>query len=480
MEDKQVICIDIGSTWTKAARFRLVGNRFDLEARAVVPTTTDYLPNGFYEALSKLNPEIAWQTEDPAPIEVRFSSSAKGGLNIAVVGLVPELTLQIGRLAAFSAGARISAAFPFKLTQSFVKTINDANPDILLLCGGTDGGNERYVCENAKVIARSDFSGTVVYAGNHFAVDQIKEILADKKLLVTENLMPDFGKLNIQPARQAIRQVFLQQIVMGKGLNKLVEKFSLEPVPTPLAVFQLTEAIGKHVSGWQNFAMIDMGGATTDIYSFSPAHYEESGTVLKGILEPTLKRTVEGDLGIRVSARAVVETAATMLHQRLNDAAAIKRLESYVALLVQNTSHLPDRQEEEMFDRLLTDACIHNAFLRHAGYVERVYTARGPVWAQSGKDLRKTAKIIGTGGYLTRMVDSDYIVDVPPGEITADERIPLVPEKYEYFVDTNYIFPLLGCLANDFPVQSATTAVSSLKRIQSNESVKESCHREFT
>ena len=148
----QFICVDIGSTYTKGAVFRMAESIFSVEKRAVSPTTVENLPDGFYAVLGELLPDCDVRSLDASnsPCPISFSSSAKGGLKVAVVGLVPEMSLNIARLAAFSAGAKICASYPYQLTSSHIKKIEAEKPDILLLCGGTDGGNEKYVTENAK------------------------------------------------------------------------------------------------------------------------------------------------------------------------------------------------------------------------------------------------------------------------------------------------------------------------------------------
>lgn len=483
MIDPTLICVDIGSTWTKAAVFNQSHDRFSLEKRAAVATTTDYLPDCFFAVLHQLMPRYSWRTIEAGkpPVPVYFSSSAKGGLKVAVVGLVPEMSLQIARLAACSAGARVCASFPYRLTRSCIATIERTQPDILLLCGGTDGGNERYVTENAQAIADSDFSGTVVYAGNNQAVDRVSDLLSGRDLVVCDNLMPDFGRLNIEPVREAIRRVFLARIVSGKGLSEIVSLFGVQPLPTPLAVFNLVDVIGINLPEWQNFALIDMGGATTDFYSYGEAYCPDSGTFMKGIVEPSLKRTVEGDLGMRVSAESAFlsgeEYLAAMLHQSPAEMAALK---AYVDGLAANPSHLPVNGCEALFDRLLAGTCIYHSMMRHAGTIEEVFTAKGRVWAQAGKDLRRVNRIIGTGGYLAACARQGDPVILPRQPLNRTEKVPLLPEKFEYFADPEYILPLLGNLAEAFPHKSAVTAISYLKKMQENPEDKESFHCEFT
>lgn len=483
MIDAMTICVDIGSTWTKGAIFKQSHDRFSVEARAAVATTTDHLPDGFFAVLQSLRPNIDWRaTENRQPaLPVFFSSSAKGGLKVAVVGLVPEMSLHIARLAAFSAGARICAAFPYRLTRGHIATIEQTQPDILLLCGGTDGGNERYVLENAQILAKSKFTGTIVYAGNNLAADGVADLLSERDLVLCENLMPDFGRLNIEPVREAIRKVFLARIVSGKGLSEIVDRFGIQPLPTPLAVLNLVQAIGNNQPEWQNFALIDLGGATTDFYSFGNSHCPESGAIMKGIVEPALKRTVEGDLGMRVSAEsALLSSEEFLAHLAKSNGQNIDSLKAYVEKLAANPGYLPDNSEEICFDKLLAAGCVYHSLLRHAGTIEEIYTTKGAVWAQTGKDLRRVNRIVGTGGYLSACARNGEHVLMPDRPIRQSEKIPLLPEKYSYYVDMDYILPLLGNLAETYPQKSALTAINYLKKLQINPDVKESFYSEFT
>ena len=469
MGNNKYICVDIGSTYTKGAIFKEIDNRFEVEKRAVSPTTVEHLPNGFYAVLSQLLPDCDVQSlnAENSPCPVYFSSSAKGGLKVAVIGLVPEMSLNIGRLAAFSAGAKICASYPFQLKKRHIKLIEEQNPDILLLCGGTDGGNEKYVTENSEAIADSGFKGTVVYAGNNYVADDISDILSEKEHVIVENVMPDFGKLNIEPVRKAIRNIFLNKIVSGKGLNKIVDAFKIQPVPTPLAVYNLVKAIGSSLNEeWQNIALIDMGGATTDIYSNGEAYDPDSGNVMKGIIEPKLKRTVEGDLGMRVSAESAYETGEEYI--KTVSGYSEEQMNEYKAFIEKvhaNTDYLPTEEKEKAFDRYLASACVYHSLIRHCGVMEEVYTCNGRVYAQTGKDLRKVSKIIGTGGYLAALGRADESIVIPNAPVVPAEKIPLLPTKFEYYSDSNYILPLLGNLAEKFPELCANTVVSVLRKI---------------
>lgn len=296
---KKIISLDLGSTWTKGAIFALDESGLKLEKGVVVPTTQANLVQGFSQALAGLlqKDKDTPLRELTGPAEIYFSSLAKGGLRIAAIGLVPDLTLQLANLTAMSAGVKVIASYSFTLTRSDIGQLEKPQPDILLFSGGTDGGNNQYVLENARKLAASSLSCTVIYAGNRAAAEEVVGLMQAKEVIVTENLMPEVGQVNLEPAREKIREIFLDRIISGRGLSEIVELCQTFPKPTPLAVFELIEAIPRNQAGWSDIAAIDLGGATTDFYSNTESYLETDTVILKGIREPKVKRTVEGDLG---------------------------------------------------------------------------------------------------------------------------------------------------------------------------------------
>ncbi|WP_323116231.1 glutamate mutase L, partial [Klebsiella variicola] len=202
---------------------------------------------------------------------------------------------------AHSAGAKVSQHFAYKLNRTDIRKLEQTPPDIFLFTGGTDGGDVGYGLQNAKMLAESDLNCSIIYAGNRDIQDDIAEILGHKELTVVNNILPSLDSPNPFDARKAICDIFLKKIVKGKGLDVIVEQTGEEPRPTPFSVFELVQQIRDNVPGWEEFVLMDMGGATTDIYS-SCNNSLLPDTILHGIPEPKVKRTVEGDLGMRVSA----------------------------------------------------------------------------------------------------------------------------------------------------------------------------------
>ncbi len=457
----KIVSIDIGSTWTKGAIFQLENNQLKLISRAAHKTTIDNLATGFFHVLETLAPTYS-SSVAKNEMKLFYSSSAKGGLAVAALGIVPDITLETAKIAAFSAGAKINHCFSYHLTEADLTEMQNSAPDILLFTGGTDGGNSDYVLSNARKLAELDLDCSIIYAGNRAVADQVSQILVEKELTVVDNILPEIDQHNPQPARDAMRDIFLAKIVKGKGLHTIIEQINEQPLPTPFAVHELTRHIRNHVQGWEEFIVLDLGGATTDVYS---CHKEQLGaaTVLRGLLEPEIKRTVEGDLGLRISAQAAVESNPALLANELGKYLQTQEsLVEYANKVSHSPDHIGSNKLDQQKDQLIAGSCIANACARHAGRMHKVHTADGIVNVQTGRDLRSVKKLIGSGGYLansTLFTPNDWLNKIP--EDNRGRQV-LLPDTITYFQDDQYLLPLLGNIAQQYPEAAAQAAIDSL------------------
>jgi uncharacterized protein (TIGR01319 family) len=438
----KALLIDFGSTFTKATLA-------DLEPPGLIgtfraPTTADTdLMDGFHRAIEGFSPEQL----DGIAVK-RASSSAAGGLKIAAVGLVPQLTVKAAREAALGAGARVVAACAYTLTEDEIRKIKDLKPDLLLLAGGTDGGDKRTILENAARIAESELSAPVVVAGNKAAAPQAEAILKDKvsRVVVTGNVMPDINVLAVEPARRAIRELYLQEITKAKGWEHVQKQVGLA-MPTPLAVMKAGELCGK-VRG-EEIMIVDVGGATTDIHSFADGAPKRSGCILKGLPEPFIKRTVEGDLGMRVSLRSLLEViSAKGLPAEIPFAASDGEMAAFIDRVSSDRGSLARNEREKHFDRAFAVACIREALRRHAGTVTEAYTPEGKLWVQSGKDLTEVEMLIATGGALVFADDPGSLLKAG---LRPDDPLSLTPRRPRLALDHQYTLYAVGLLADLYP-----------------------------
>lgn len=461
----RTVSVDIGSTWTKAALFGREGDTLTLINHVITPTTPHHLAEGFFTCLNQLlNVCDARSLLHRGEINLKYSSSAKGGLAVAAMGLVPSITLETAKVTAWSAGAKITQHYAYKLNRHDIQALENTPPDIILFTGGTDGGETSYGLANARALAESNLDCAMIYAGNRDIQNDVQAILAHKELTIVENVLPDLDHPHPHAAREAICDIFLQRIVKGKGLDVIVNETGEKPMPTPWTVYELVKAISHYDSEWQEFMLIDMGGATTDVYS-ACSNSLTPDTVHHGVPEPFIKRTVEGDLGMRVSAMVVGESTRELVDIIFASQTERKAaFYAYLRHLMTYPGYLPANSEEEEFDTLLAGLCVGYASERHAGRKKQVCTCVGNVDLQLGRDLTPVRKVIGSGGWLSRASQFDIHHWLKYRELDDDGRRILLPNQFTYYRDSSGLLPLLANVARLDPQLAARTSIHCLTR----------------
>ncbi len=483
------VCLDIGSTWTKATAVDPAALRIVATANARTTAETD-VNIGVSEALAELSARTG-----NMPVERRLAcSSAAGGLRMVAVGLVPELTAEAARRASFSAGAKVIRTFSHELTTSDLADLSALQPDILLLCGGTDGGNRRVLLHNAAALAGMAADFPVVLAGNRSVSDEAAALLRNggKQVTQTENVMPEFGRLNLEPAREAIREVFLRRIVKAKGLDRMATLIDALPIPTPFAVLNAVRLLAEGLpgeEGWGDMLALDPGGATTDVYSMAKGEPTLPGVLWKGLPEPYAKRTVEGDLGIRLNARSIADTFESGFRgiRRLAAAAGVSEeaASGWLEAIGRNPGILPANgvqitgsqvertpcgitaptsEDSLLLDKALTARSLQIALQRHAGTLEETFTPMGRVHVQNGKDLTGVRRLLLTGGPLVNAPDPAGLAAsiLQSSEISQGLRT-LLPDKMDMFLDQSYILAAMGLLAEMQPLAALRIIKKEMK-----------------
>lgn len=466
------LLIDFGSTYTK---LRAV----DLDRRALIgtaqgPSTVQTDVNvGMRAALEALRAKVGTL---PAFRYRLASSSAAGGLRMVTVGLVKELTAEAARRAALGAGAKLVGSFAYRLTSVDLESIQRLAPDILLLAGGTDGGNTEVVAHNAAALAASSLACPIVYAGNRGAVDEVRRRLQGRALSICENVMPEFNVLDIEPARAAIREIFIQRIVHAKGIDRAANEFDAVLMPTPAAVMEgarlLADGHGG-VAGLGELVVVDPGGATTDVHSVAVGAPASPAVVQRGLPEPRVKRTVEGDLGMRHNATTIAEVASVAAIA--SDAGVSgDEASAWVVRLAADVEHLPANATEKAMEGALARAAVRIAMRRHCGTTQVVHTVHGPVTAQEGKDLTNVNALVGTGGVFAHGDDPRALLAA--GLARAEEPDSLRPRAPRLLVDRHYVLYACGLLAQAEPGAALDFARAHLADVTQEEAHERTAH----
>lgn len=457
------LLIDFGSTYTKLRAIDLEQAQILASGQGPSTVTTD-VTIGLNTALADLEHKLGGLP----PFKYRLaSSSAAGGLRMVTIGLVRELTAEAARMAALGAGAKVVETFANRLTPADELRIAQLAPDIILLAGGTDGGNHDVIRNNALSIAKSALACPIVVAGNRDVAQDVVVTLVEhgKTALLTENVMPRFGELNIDPAREAIRQVFIDRIVHAKGIDRAAARFDAVLMPTPAAVMEGARLLADGPDGrggLGDLLVVDIGGATTDVHSVSYGAPAQEGVIQHGLPEPRVKRTVEGDLGMRHNAATIVDAIGVEVVSARSGLTE-DLINEYLTTIAAEVEHLPRTPAEAAFDEALAWAAVRLAVKRHAGTVQVVQTVQGPVMVQTGKDLTAVSHVIGTGGPLAYgMTPASVLQAAIADETDAFSLRPVAPRL---FADSDYLLYAAGLLAAIEPEPAFNLARKSLKHI---------------
>ncbi|MFL6061592.1 MAG: glutamate mutase L [Marmoricola sp.] len=434
-----VVCVDFGSTFTKVALVETGPGRLLGTAQRPTSLATDVLDG--YEAARA---ELVADHPDAAKAPVLACSSAGGGLRIAVVGNEELVTAEAGRRVALSSGGKVVAVLAGGLDENRLTELRAAAPDVVLLVGGTDGGNSAQLLGDARVLAAARWSGPVVVAGDIEAREEVAGLLAaaGTPYRLADNVVPRIGVLAPETARAAIREVFLAHVIGGKDLSRSPDFAAMVLGATPDVVLtgvELLAAVHGSSQPGSGVVVVDVGGATTDVHSVVVLDPEEAVLAREVVALTPVTRTVEGDLGMRWSA---VSTAQAAIEAGLAGADLLAVAERRAA----DPTLLPADESSGQEDLRLAGAAAVLAVRRHVGRSRVVLSPEGRVVERSGKNLRAVDLLVASGGVF-RAAPAGAATAVLAAATGPDPDGWQYPEAPTVLVDTSSVLAAAGLLA---------------------------------
>ena len=452
-----VLIAEIGSTTT-------VVNAFDnLESENPVFLGQGQAPTsvkegdvniGLQAAIEDMKKNLHIENENLEYRHMLATSSAAGGLRMTVHGLVYDMTVKAAKEAALGAGANIHLITAGKLSKVDMIKLDRIKPNIILIAGGVDYGERETALYNSEIIAASDLDIPVIYAGNIAVADDVKLIFEsyskEKNLHVVPNVYPKIDILNIEPTREVIQDIFEKHITEAKGMEKIREMVNGPIIPTPGAVMKASKILKDEIG---DLVTIDVGGATTDIHSVT-----EGTEKVKKVLvepEPVAKRTVEGDLGVFINKKNIVDIIKIEnLEKELN--MTFEDIENFT----NSDIAIPESEEHKRFIERLTKEAVIVSINRHAGGYRTYFGGKTNTLA-FGKDLTGVKWLIGTGGALTRLTAREEILNSISQFNRVDKLLPTA--EAQVLIDNDYIMASLGVLSSLYKEAAVKLLLKSLK-----------------
>lgn len=462
-----ILATDCGSTTTKAILIEKVDGQYRQTWRGEAPTTVEApladVTAGVINSVTELG-ELAGRRlvgDDGRIIhpangnegcDIYIStSSAGGGLQMMVAGVVREMTAASAKRAALGAGAIVMdviASNDKRRPHEQIQRIRELRPDMVLISGGTDGGTTTHVVQIAELIAParplprfgSQYKMPVIYAGNKDAAPLVREVFDEAvDLSIVENLRPVLERENLGPARDRIHEVFLEHVMAhAPGYDKLIEWTDAPIMPTPGAVGNILQTIAERQG--INAVGVDIGGATTDVFS---------------VFDGTFNRTVSANLGMsysisNVCAEATLPNILRWVHLAMDE----RELRNRVKNKMIRPTTIPQTLEALIFEQAVAREALRLAYIQHKEFATTLKGVQqqrtvGDVFSQqtSGQtivDNMKLDLLVASGGVLSH---------APRMQQTAAMLIDsFEPEGVTTLAkDSIFMMPHLGVLAQVHP-----------------------------
>lgn len=463
-EPKSILATDCGSTTTKAILIeRQASGEYRLVVRGEAPTTVEApfedVTKGVLNAVREVEEltgrklvseeeTIIRPQRDGEGVDIYVStSSAGGGLQMMVTGVVKSMTAESAERAALGAGAIVMdviASNDGRLPHQKIERIRRLRPDMILLSGGVDGGTTKHVVELAELLAAANprprlgigFALPVIYAGNRDAREEVKralERLVDLKMV--ENIRPVLERENLKPARDAIHDLFMEHVMaQAPGYRKLMEWTNAPIMPTPGAVGYIMETIARREG--INLVGVDIGGATTDVFS---------------VFEGVFNRTVSANLGMSYSisnvlAEAGIDNILRWVPFNIDE----EDLRNRIGNKMIRPTTIPQTLRELQVEQAIAREALRLAFEQHKKF------AVGLKGIQQERTISDTFEQVTTGQTLVNMMALDILVGSGGVLSHAPKRAQAAQMMIDAFqpegitrlaVDSIFMMPQLGVLA---------------------------------
>jgi len=459
---KIILATDCGSTTTKAILIQCIDGVYRLTHRGEAPTTVEApfedVTRGVLNAIIELEElsgitildgeNIISPIKNGDGVDIYIStSSAGGGLQMMVGGVVKSMTGESAQRAALGAGAIVMdvlASNDGRLYHEKVKRIRQLRPDMILLSGGIDGGTVTHVVELAEILKAAnpkprlghDYKLPIIYAGNNKASSAIDERLGNiSDLIIVDNIRPTLEKENLQPSRDKIHDLFMEHVMaQAPGYKKLMEWADAPIMPTPGAVGEIIKKISEEES--ISVVGVDIGGATTDIFS---------------VFDKQFNRTVSANLGMSYSvcnvlAESGIENVMRWMPFEING----EILMNHIANKMIRPTTIPQTLEALIIEQAIAREALRLSFKQHKNFAVKLKGIQQERTISDAFEQTTSGETLVDLMGLDMLVGSGGVLSHAPRRNQAARMLidSFLPEGItQLAVDSIFMMPQLGILS---------------------------------
>ncbi len=459
---KVILATDCGSTTTKAILIEFINDEYRLTFRGEAPTTVEApfedVTCGVINSIIELeelsgrkiliDDKIISPKDNNAGVDLYIStSSAGGGLQMMVGGVVKNMTGESAQRAALGAGSivmDIIASNDGRKYHEKVQKIRQLRPDMILLSGGVDGGTKSHVVELAEIIKTANpnprlgnsFKIPIIYAGNKDAIDDIKKRLEDiTDLKIVDNIRPTLDQENLKPSRDKIHDLFMEHVMaQAPGYNKLLAWTDYPIIPTPGAVGEIIKKIAFNEK--ISVVGVDIGGATTDVFS---------------VFNKKFNRTVSANYGMSYSiCNVLAETGIKNISRWLSSSIDEKDLTNRIANKMIRPTTIPQTLEELIIEQSIAREALRLSFIQHKEFAVSLKGIQQERTISDTFDQTMSGETLVNMNELDMIVGSGGVLSHAPRREQAYRMLvdAFLPEGItEIAVDSIFMMPQLGVLS---------------------------------
>lgn len=467
---QRFLAVDCGSTTTKATLFRqLPDGSLTIVARAEVPTTVEApvedVTIGVRAAVADLERQVGWRLQDDDCVYSTrqgeqdedgvdgffATSSAGGGLQMVVAGVMKNLTAVSAERAALGAGAIVADVIAIddgRLPHERLQRIFELRPDMVLISGGVDGGNIAHVVQLGELFyaagIRPRFSPNsrlpIIFAGNREARQYVADVLGNRAdLRIVENLRPVMEEENSGPARAEIQDAFMNHVMLHAPEYRRLSDWVSRPIlPTPAAVGRALQewAIDQQI----DVVACDIGGATTDVFS---------------VLDGSLNRTVSANLGMSFSINNVVAQAGmTALLNQIPFPLDEDELHDFLANKMVRPTSIPETVTDLLVEQAIARLAISLSLQQHDQLITelRGVHLHRPIWEIFDQQPRSGPKVNMLA--VDAVVGSGSALSLAP---RREQACLLLLDAFQpqgitdVYLDSQFLLPHAGAIATGHP-----------------------------